>query len=138
MATVVCISCVKSKRSYRSRAEDLYTSPLFRKLLAYAKTLNPDRIVVLSAKHGVLDLDDEVDPYEMTLNRMGKADRLAWADGVLAQLRRRADLDRDEFVFLAGQRYREHLIPHIRHASVPMEGLTLGNQLAWLQRRLDR
>lgn len=71
MATVVCISCVKSKRSHRSRVEDLYTSPLFRKLLAYAKSLDPDRILVLSAKHGVLELDDEVNPYEMTLNRMG-------------------------------------------------------------------
>ena len=138
MATVVCISCVKSKRAHRSRAEDLYTSPLFRMLLAYAKFLDPHRILVLSAKHGVLELDDEVDPYEMTLNRMGNADRLAWADRVLGQLRQRVDLDRDEFVFLAGQRYREHLIPHIRHASVPMEGLTLGNQLAWLSRRLDR
>ncbi len=49
MATVVCISCVKSKRSCCSRAEDLYTSPLFRKLLAYAKSLDPDRILVLSA-----------------------------------------------------------------------------------------
>lgn len=134
MARVVCISCVKSKRGRRSRAGELYTSPLFRLALAYAKSLRPDRILVLSSKHGVLDLDDEVDPYELTLNRMGKADRMAWSEKVLDQLRRRADLDKDEFVFLAGQRYRENLVPHIRHASVPMEGLAFGEQLAWLKR----
>ncbi len=138
MALVVCISCVKSKRARRSRAEDLYTSPLFRMSLAYAKSLDPDRILILSAKHGVLALSDDVDPYEQTLGRMAKAARLAWADGVLAQLRAYADLDKDRFVFLAGVRYRENLVPHVRHASVPMEGLLLGEQLRWLKARSAR
>ncbi len=138
MALIACLSCVKSKRPSRSRAEDLYTSPLFRMLLGYARSLNPDRILILSAKHGVLALSDEVDPYEQTLGRMGKALRVAWADGVLAQLRTQADLDEDRFVFLAGVRYRENLVPHIRHASVPMEGLLFGEQLRWLKARLAR
>ena len=138
MALIVCLSCVKSKRPYRSRAEHLYTSPLFRMSLGYARSLEPDRILVLSAKHGVLALSDEVDPYEQTLGRMGKALRLAWADRVLAQLRAHADLDDDRFVFLAGARYRENLVPHIRHASVPMEGLLFGEQLRWLKARSAR
>ncbi len=138
MGHVVCISCVKSKRPRRSRAEELYTSLLFRMSLAYAKSVEPDRILILSAKHGVLALSDEVAPYELTLNRMGKAERLAWADRVLGQLRERANLAEDEFVFLAGQRYRENLMPHIRHASVPMEGLAFGEQLQWLKRQLAR
>ncbi len=138
MALIACLSCVKSKRPSRSRAEDLYTSPLFRMSLGYARSLNPDRILVLSAKHGVLDLSDEVDPYEQTLGRMGKALRLAWADRVIFQLRTHADLDDDRFVFLAGVRYRENLLPHIRHASVPMEGLLFGEQLGWLKARSGR
>ena len=137
MALIICISCVKSKRPRKSRAEDLYTSPLFRMSLQYAKSMNPDHILVLSAKHGVLALSDEVEPYEQTLKRMRKPERLAWADKVLAQLRRYADLDNDKLVFLAGVRYREHLIPHIRHSLVPMAGLAFGEQLQWLKQQLQ-
>ena len=132
MAKVVLLSCVKSKRSSRSKAGDLYTSALFRKSLAYAKALKPDRIFILSAKHGLLKLDQQVDPYELTLNRMGVAERRAWAKEVLGQLREHTDLQRDRFVFLAGQRYREGLTPHMRHVSVPMEGMAFGEQLGWL------
>lgn len=132
MAKVVLLSCVKSKRSSRSRAEDLYTSALFRKSLAFAKTLNPDHIFILSAKHGLLKLDQRIDPYELTLNRMGVSERRTWAEKVLGQLSKHTDLQRDRFVFLAGQRYREGLTPHMRHVSVPMEGMLFGEQLSWL------
>ncbi len=137
MALIICISCVKSKRPRKSRAEELYTSPLFRMSLQYAKSMGPDHIFILSAKHGVLALSDEVEPYEQTLKRMRKPERLAWADKVLAQLRRYADLDIDRFVFLAGERYREHLTPHIRHSLVPMAGLAFGEQLQWLKQQLQ-
>lgn len=132
MAKIVLLSCVKSKRSSRSRAEDLYTSTLFRKSLAYAKSLRPDHIFILSAKYGLLNLDRRIDPYELTLNRMGVVDRLAWAGKVLGQLRKHTDLQRDKIIFLAGQRYREDLTPQMRHVSVPMEGMTFGKQLSWL------
>ena len=33
---IVLLSCVKSKRSYRCKAGDMYTSPLFQKMMAYA------------------------------------------------------------------------------------------------------
>ncbi len=43
-------------------------------------------------------------------------------------------------VFFAGQKYREHLEPRLRDAGievrVPMAGLAIGEQLAWLGRRL--
>ena len=136
MSLIVCISCVKSKQPQRSKAEDLYTSPLFRLLLAYARSLDPDLIFILSAKHGLLSLSDEVDPYEQTLNKMGRSERRAWAREVLAELQKRTNLENDRFVFLAGERYRENLVPHIKHISVPMKGLTFGQQLQWLKKRV--
>lgn len=135
---VVCISCVKSKKPQRSQAGDLYTSALFKFSLMYAQSLEPSHIFVLSAKHGVLKLSDEVDPYEQTLMKMPKHDRLSWAEKVLSQLRQWADLDRDQFVFLAGTRYRENLVPHIRNWSVPMEGLRFGQQLQWLKQQVGQ
>ena len=137
MGKVVCIACVKSKRPQRSRVEDLYTSSLFKFSLRYARSLKPDHIFVLSAKHGVLQLSKEVAPYEQTLKNMRKRERLAWAERVLDQLRQWVDLDQDEFIFLAGTRYRENLVPHIRHWLVPMEGLAFGQQLRWLKQQVE-
>lgn len=132
-ALIVLLSCVKSKRAQRCRAGDMYTSALFRKTLAYAESLKPARIFIISAKYGLLDPEDLVEPYELTLNRMKAAERAAWAKGVLVALRRNCDLDADRFVFLAGERYRENLLPHIKDAIVPMEGLKFGKQLQWLK-----
>ncbi len=132
MKKIVCISCVKSKRNRRCKAAELYTSTLFTKAFHYAESLKPDRILILSAEYGVLELDDEIDPYEKTLNNMRVTERKQWAQRVLTQLRGKTDLDVDEFIFLAGEKYRENLIPHIKHYTVPMYGLSIGRQLEWL------
>lgn len=110
----------------------MYVSDLFRKMMAYGRSLKPNRMFILSAKYGLLLPDDIIEPYEQTLNTMKKADREAWAAKVLSALRRNCDLDEDEFVFLAGQSYRKHLVPHIRHCAVPMQGMAFGRQLEWL------
>jgi hypothetical protein len=127
---------VKSKQQVRSRAAELYTSTLFRLNLQYARQLTPDAIYILSAKHGLLPLDQEIEPYELTLNRMGVADRKAWAMRVLGQLETRADLEQDHFIILAGARYREYLLPHLRSHEIPLEGLPFGMQLQELKRRV--
>lgn len=38
----------------------LYTSPLFTYALAYAEALHPDAIYILSAKHGLVGLDEVI------------------------------------------------------------------------------
>ena len=135
MKKIVLISCVSKKRRYKCQARDLYTSPLFEKSLEYAQRLNPDAIFVLSAKHGLLDLDTEVEPYDATLNHASARHMRAWADNVLKQLSERADLRRDHFILLAGLKYRRHLIPHLASYEVPLEGLTIGRQLQRLSKR---
>jgi cytoplasmic iron level regulating protein YaaA (DUF328/UPF0246 family) len=118
-------------------AKDLYTSSLFKKMLAYAESLRPRRIYILSARYGLLHLHDVIEPYEQTLKTMTARDRSFWAEKVLKKLNQEADLQKDTFVFLAGVPYRENLLPHIKHYSVPMEGLAFGRQLQWLDRQLS-
>jgi cytoplasmic iron level regulating protein YaaA (DUF328/UPF0246 family) len=130
---IVLISCVKSKLTKRCAACEMYTSPLFKKMMVYARRLQPKRIFILSAKYGLLDPTTLIEPYEQTLNKMSAAERRAWAKTVLTALKQQADLDNDHFVFLAGARYREGLLPHIRRYSVPMENLSFGKQLQWLE-----
>lgn len=89
---IVLISCVSKKLSHPASAQDLYISPLFRLNLQYARRLKPGAIYILSAKHGLLDLDTEVEPYDLTLNDMAIRQVQAWADQVLGQIKQRADL----------------------------------------------
>ncbi len=136
MKRIVLISCVSKKLPHPARAKDLYVSPLFRLNLQYARKLQPDAIYILSAKHGLLDLDTEVEPYNLTLNDMATRQVQAWAEQVLEQIKQRADLRRDHFVFLAGLKYRKFLVPRLASYEVPMEGLTIGRQLQFLSERV--
>jgi hypothetical protein len=98
--------------------------------------LRPDGIFILSAKHGLLPPEEEIEPYDLTLNRMSAVDRRTWAERVLRKLAEVGDLEEDRFTFLAGSRYREHLLPRIRHGHIPMEGLPIGKQLKFLKEAL--
>lgn len=136
MAHFVLIACASGKLDRRARADSLYQSSLFHKSLLYSRTLDADGVFILSAKHGLLKLDEEIEPYDLTLNRMPVQSRREWAGRVLRQIAEIADLDRDRFTFLAGARYREHLASRMRHTSVPMSGLPIGKQLSFLSQAL--
>jgi hypothetical protein len=132
-APIVLVSCVKSKQDQRCRAGDMYTSALFQKMMAYAQSLKPKRIFILSAKYSLLSSADMIEPYEQTLKTMKTTERRAWAQGVLSALCQTCDLNADTFVFLAGDAYCRNLVPHMKHYTVPMEGLSFGKQLRWLE-----
>jgi len=136
MKKIILISCVSKKLPYKSKAKDLYTSPLFRYNLKYAQSSNPDKIFILSAKYGLLELEQEIQPYNKTLNKTSTKEIKIWADSILNELQKVSDLNKDEFIFLAGERYRRYLIPHITHYKIPMKGLGIGRQLKWLKERL--
>jgi len=133
MKKVVLISCVSKKLSHKAKTRDLYISPLFRLGLRYARSLNPDKIFILSAEYGLLSLEQEIEPYNKTLNKMTKERRREWGQSVVNQLRTEIDLEQDEVVFLAGKRYREFLTPYIKNYKVPMERLGIGKQLKFLK-----
>ena len=82
---VYLVSCVSQKRATPSPAKDLYTSPLFRKARAYVERTGGPWFV-LSAKYGLVHPDEVIEPYDLTLNTMGVADRRRWAGMVLTQL----------------------------------------------------
>lgn len=114
MKTIVLISCVSQKQKtngFLIPAEDLYISPLFKKTLKYAEGLNPDHIYILSAKYHLLPLDKKVETYAKTLNDMPAKERKQWAKMVLKNLEDNGhDLEHDEFIILAGERYCKYLL----------------------------
>ncbi len=138
LSTLYLVSCVKTKRNTRAAAKELYVSAWFQKARAFVEgTGDPWRI--LSAEYGLLDPDEEVQPYERTLKAMRVQERRAWAEDVLAHIETCLN-DVDTVVFFAGQRYREFLEPALRGwglvVRVPMIGLSQGRQMQWLNVRL--
>ncbi len=135
MKKIVLISCVSKKLDRKSTAENIYISSLFKKNLTYAKSLNPNEIYILSAEHGLLKLTDEIEPYDKTLNNMRSNEIKEWSKKVIYELKSLTDLEKDEFTFLAGEKYRKFLIPELSNVKIPMKGLKIGKQLQWLTKQ---
>lgn len=132
--TVALVSCVATKRPGKHAARDLYASAWFKKVREHVEVAGLTWYI-LSAKYGLVAPDQEIEAYEMTLNNMGLQDRRAWAFDVIGQIAKQLP-GHDRFALFAGARYREFLEPLLAaqgaKIQVPMEGLTQGRQLNWL------
>lgn len=134
MKSIALISCVSKKKSWATKAEDLYDSPLFVGSLRCVKLRQPERIFILSALYGLLELHSVVEPYNLTLKDFKVAELKQWSEGVLLRLAQEADLQHDHFIFYAGERYRKFLLPHLTSYEIPLYGLSIGKQLQQLAR----
>lgn len=122
---IVLISCVSKKEAEACKAKDMYVSPLFKMSWEYAKQFSPDKVFILSAKHHLLDPEQRIDPYNVTLYKFAAAERKAWAQRVLSDLEAAGlSLEDDEFVLLAGKKYYEYLLGEsgIRNFTLPLHG----------------
>lgn len=134
---IVLIGCAKEKCLFKSVAEEIYISPLFRLSLKYARKLKPDAIFILSAKYGLITLRDEIKSYNITLNKMAAVRRKAWSLKIIDQLAIDFDLQKDHFIILAGTRYREFLLPYIASFEIPLYGLPIGKQIQFLKQEVE-
>ena len=134
----VFVGCVKNKKSYRTYATDLYDSTFFRKCLQYASSLTSDNIYILSAKYGLVQLNDIIEPYDKTLNNMSKKERLEWSQMVYNQMCN-ANIDFNEnTVWLCGSKYRADLLKYFPNSECPLEGMGIGKQLSFMTKELQK
>jgi len=133
---VALVACASAKRSEPALAADVYVSSLFVKARTYAER-HASAWYVLSAKHGLVEAATVIEPYDVTLNTMGVRMRRAWAALVSEQLEG-VVRSGDRVIMLAGARYRDGIVPGLRarrvRVEIPLEGLRIGEQLAWLTR----
>lgn len=149
MKTIVLISCVAKKRDEPSPAKDLYISPLFKNSLAYAYSLKPDKIFILSALHHLLELDKVIEPYNVTLSNIPKSKRKEglivlnseekkeWGKWVIDQLSAQADLKNDKFIILAGQEYIKPIRPYIKTLDDILKGLNMFERVPFLKNQIQ-
>ena len=133
---IALIGCVKSKNKGIHKACELYNSPLFKYQLEYAKR-KTDKIYILSAKHGVLKLDDEIRDYEQTLNNMNDKQIKEWTFKVYNQLTKLNINKNDEILFLCGKKYYKYLSKIYINNQIPFENKPLGIRLSLLRKELN-
>ncbi len=148
MSKIVLIACVSQKLNKKAKAKDLYTSQLFKYSLAYAHSLNPDKIFILSALHHLLDLEMEIEPYNVTLSNIPKskrkeglivlsqAEKIEWSKKVVKMLSEQTDLQYDQFILLAGQEYIKPIKPYIKNLDDRLHGLRQGERVKCLKANL--
>lgn len=129
------VGCGAAKRPVPCPARDLYTGGLFAKTSAYAEQAC-DQWFVLSAKHGLVHPETVLAPYDMRLgDRRTGPPIWDWVALVMYGLLDRFDPQTvHHFVVLAGGQYRTvlHEFPPAWTYAVPLAGLGIGQQLAWL------
>lgn len=126
---IVFLSCGKTKAKHTCKASEMYQGDLFKKSFEYAKSLKPRKIYILSAKYKLLELDDVISPYELTLNTMNKQQQKKWAYDVYSQLKAKGQNFEEEAIFLCGENYRKYLSQVFKNSKAPLQGVSFGNQL---------
>lgn len=136
---IALVSCVNRKHCIPMPARDLYCSDWFRKASAYAMCI-ADEWYILSAKYGLIEPYEVIEPYCQTLNDMPVVERRAWAGRIWDEFKEKLKSG-DHVIILAGARYREYLIKPIQDmgcsVEIPMAGLRIGEQLRWLKQKLE-
>ena len=133
------VSCVKTKRARPSPAKDLFTSPAFvkkRQLIERKKW----PWLILSSEYGLVHPNKVIAPYDTKLGEMDSYNRRDWAMNVMADLNKYL-IDVNSVMFLAYKPYHEFLVPMLKRrgieVSVPMEHLSRGEQLSWLNTQIE-
>ena len=112
---------------------------MFRKTLEYGKSLQPDKMFILSAKHHLVPLTKVLEPYDKTLKEMSSEEKKMWADEVIKQIKNQdLNLEKDQFIFLTGSEYMKPLISYITNTESPMDGKRMGERLQWLNSQINK
>lgn len=132
------VSCVSKKLDHPAAAKDLYVSDWFKKARAFVEAeAGDDDWLILSAKYGLVEPQERIAPYEKTLKKVPKAGRQQWAEDVYEELMYYL-APGETVVIMAGEYYREFLVPWLEEegfrVELPLLGLGLGEQLRWLAR----
>lgn len=128
---IALVSCSKNKRNSTCAAAEMYSeSTLFTKATSYIKNQNYEKWFILSALHGLLEPEQQIEPYDVTLNNMSGSEIKQWASKVKQQLQQ---YNIDIVDFYAGDKYRKYLIPLLEQegikSNVPLRGMGIGQQL---------
>jgi hypothetical protein len=134
MLDIAFVGCSKVKRDGLLPAHRLYDSPLFRRAYWYA-TNNHAHVYILSAKHGILNPDQRIQQYDVSLAGMSRVEQRRWAARIAVVIHRVMPPG-SRLSFYCGRLYWRDLAPQLTEYScrMPVAGLRIGEQLSWYAR----
>ncbi|WP_150255327.1 DUF6884 domain-containing protein [Nocardiopsis deserti] len=128
---LVVIPCSASKATRPAPARELYTGSYHRMCAAAAEALTArgGRVLILSARHGLIEPAQVLEPYEHRMGQLGTVT----AEQLRAQAARLGAADADQVVILAGRAYAQAARAVWPHALTPLAGTRgIGHQRARL------
>lgn len=130
---IVLVQCTATKREQRSVARELYAaSSYFCAMRKYAEAKG-DAWFILSAEHGLITPDTELDPYNTWI---GDVDTEEWAAGVREELETYVGAG-ETVELVAGKKYADPLQDALADSDFvvvePFEGLRIGKRKAALK-----
>ncbi len=138
---LLLLACVQSKQQQPAAAQDLYISPLFRKQRRYAEGTGVPWFI-LSAEYALVEPHQWLAPYELYLPETTNAYRAAWCLWVAERLNRLAGPLRGRRVKVhGGSAYVLAVRPALEGLGAtvtdPLQGLRLGERLAWYDAQVE-
>lgn len=131
----------RKKIDHAAPVLDFYTSPLFQKTVHYAQK-NYTQIYFFNAKDGLLLPNQTLEPYDLSIKLFSIKERKDWAQKVISDLSEYESPDSTIISLHGGKVYRDHLEPQLQKRGydyeVPLEGLGIGQQLAWLDYQIKQ
>jgi hypothetical protein len=134
--TAVLVGCVSQKLAVRAPAKELYRSPLWRCRRAYAESSGRPWFI-LSTLHGLVDPDELLDPYDLSLAQLSAPERTAWGERAVEALAKRLGVLSDAiFEVHAGRDYRTAIAAPLERRGARIEAPLahisgVGRQHAW-------
>lgn len=132
---ITLVSCVGQKLNQPELAQVIYQSPWFVKCKRYVQSQGWNWFII-SAKYGLVNPQQVIEPYEQSLNTATALERIKWSEQVFNSILK-ALPDGGTVRFFAGKKYRQYLIPLLEKAGyqveIPLQELGIGQQLQWFE-----
>lgn len=127
---LLLVACGATKSERPAPAAELYNGTYFRECLRAARALAAEcDIRIISARHGLATLDEELAPYDARMR--GRREQVA---DLISEQARAADLLPRPVVVLGGRDYAEAARVVWPHAVAPLTGAAIGVQRQRLAR----
>lgn len=152
MTRIGLVGCGASKKEGCHKAKNLYTSNYFRLKKEYAEKVC-DSWYILSAKHGLISPEKEIEAYDRSVSDMGEHATYEWALSVADSIHTYTDElgemegGKHTLVWLAGEDYVEpveqlvmddEVEPFVPISSLPFRKTSgIGKQMKWLKEEIE-
>jgi len=131
MESIALIACSRRKLAHRAKAQDLYQGERFRLACEFIERYEVDGAFVLSARYGLVGLNEVIQPYDTSLADMTTRERHEWARMISMDIIRKLPSG-THIIVLAEDLYAIPLRPYLLHAVYPLAGMNTEQQKAFL------